>query len=338
MPTRVIFSYSPAERKLFNRLSTLLEPLRKRCLIDDWDESRVQAGEDQHHARQAAWTQAGLFVLFLSPEYLASDLPAQLLSYSVAQSVPVLTVLARPCLWEYAPPPLHAPAPFTLRGDLDDALVELIRVILNRLAGERSLPRPAPTGYQHDLYISYRRRDPVSGWVRHHFLRLVSQWLRAELDYEPSIHADLSEEDTTSPTAAPERHPLLYARCLLAIWSPDYFRSHSCVSELATVLDREQRTGARLIYPVLFSDGDHLPGQLGPHSLDGRLRHDLRSWNCPHPGFAEMRGGVELDREIRKLAVELSLLIRAAPPWDPDWPLTEAAVQAAPHVPLLRIL
>jgi macrodomain Ter protein organizer (MatP/YcbG family) len=39
--------------------------------------------------------------------------------------------------------------------------------------------------YQYDVFISYRRPNPVGDWVKNHFHPLLVEWLSQAMPYEP---------------------------------------------------------------------------------------------------------------------------------------------------------
>jgi hypothetical protein len=49
--------------------------------------------------------------------------------------------------------------------------------------------------YEHDLFISYRRRGDVKGWVQNHFCPRLREGLTNELPWEPKIWLDVDQEE-----------------------------------------------------------------------------------------------------------------------------------------------
>jgi len=85
------------------------------------------------------------------------------------------------------------------------------------------------------------------------------------VDHDTKIFVDLKIE-TGSAWPDELRHALKTSRCILAVWSPEYFRSEWCLAEWHTFREREKvanmisNSNSRgLIYPVKFADGDHFP-------------------------------------------------------------------------------
>lgn len=180
-----------------------------------------------------------------------------------------------------------------------------------------------PRDYVYDIFISYRREPPVLDWVRNHFYPLLDQWLPnfTPVTQRPKIFIDWQIE-TGAKWPAALKNALKVSRCLIPVWTPEYFRSEWCVAEWKTMIKREQlcRRGTTqnplgLIYPVIFSDGEHFP----TGALDTQHK-DLREWNYQYPVFRETAGYLAFDRAIQQLSQELANFIQRAPTWR-DWPV-----------------
>lgn len=200
-----------------------------------------------------------------------------------------------------------------------------------------------PGDYQYDVFLSYRREWPALDWVQNHFAwrleRLLGEFLPPE--HPPKVFVDTKEIETGQEWPLVLREALKNSRCLVAVWSPEYFRSPWCVAELGSMLERERLLGyrtqaeseRRLIYPVTFNDGIHFP-----EYIQGIQRRDLRPWNYPDPPFAQTKKIIRFHDEMKKLAEELAGLVLQAPPWREDFPVVTPAV-APPattlHVPRL---
>lgn len=180
---------------------------------------------------------------------------------------------------------------------------------------------PKVEAYQYDVFISYRRKAPVSEWLHNHFLPMLEQRLPDCLPVamRPRIFVDREIETGTHwPTRLCEA--LKTSRCLLPIWSPEYFRSDWCLAEWKSMVKREQLLRAKkkkcaIIYPVRFADGEHFPEE-AKNTQD----HDVRPWNIPHAVFRETHDYIAFDRDVQEIAKELAVMIRNAPPFS-DWPV-----------------
>ena len=193
--------------------------------------------------------------------------------------------------------------------------------------------------YLYDVFISYRHKPPMGEWVRNHFYPLLEQRLPDCLPvaHDTKIFIDWDIE-TGAAWPAKLRQALRTSRCLLAIWSPEYFRSAWCQAEWQTMLERHrlldlgtEQNPAGLIYPVTFADGEHFSSE----AKEAQQR-DLRKWNIPHPSFRETKDYVDFDREVQVLCKELAEMIQRAPAWQ-EWPIVTPAVPTNVMVKLPRL-
>jgi hypothetical protein len=121
-------------------------------------------------------------------------------------------------------------------------------------------------GYEYDVFISYRRADPVGGWVQNHFFPLLEMWLCESFPpgQDPKVYIDKKIE-TGAEWDEALRYALLRSRCLVSVWSPQYFGRKWCLAEWRSMRERERVLRERnnpklkLVYPVKFNDGDSFP-------------------------------------------------------------------------------
>jgi hypothetical protein len=197
--------------------------------------------------------------------------------------------------------------------------------------------------YEYDVFVSYRRTDPVRGWVHNHFFPLLDMWLRESfpVGQQPRLFIDQRIE-TGAQWADELRYALLRSRCRVCVWSPSYFGQEWCLIEWLSMSAREKvlkdrsHPHLRLVYPVKFNDGDSFP----EHARAAQYI-DLSRFNCPHAGFKETTPYINFDRQMQEVARKVAEMALAAPTWEPNWPLIAAPRPAglaatAPAVPLLR--
>lgn len=192
--------------------------------------------------------------------------------------------------------------------------------------------------YLYDVFISYRREPPVIDWVRNHFHPLMKQWLPNALPprHKTRIFMDELQIETGATWPLKLQEALKNSRCLVPVWSPEYFRSKWCLAELKSMQTRERLLGLRtkqrpegLIYPVVFFDGEHFPKDAQT------IQHkDLSQWNIPDVVFKQHLDYIELVRQIQDVVSELATMIRRAPTWA-DWPVT--IPQNAPQRPKMGL-
>jgi hypothetical protein len=70
---RVFISYSRKDSEFLEQFTTHLRPWQDRGLLDIWIDERVQPGEDWHQEIQQMIASAGVAVLLISPDFLASE-------------------------------------------------------------------------------------------------------------------------------------------------------------------------------------------------------------------------------------------------------------------------
>jgi len=175
--------------------------------------------------------------------------------------------------------------------------------------------------YEHDIFISYRRKQPVIDWMKYHFHPLLEERLPECLSYPPKIYID-SNIETGADWPASLRQALKRSRCLVAIWSAEYFRSPWCLAEWHTMMERERLVGLRsdetpsgLIYPVKFSDGEHFP-----EIAKNTQYKNLEKWNSKYESFKQTVHIIELEREMQNVCDEIAKTLKRCPSWQ-DWPV-----------------
>jgi len=115
-------------------------------------------------------------------------------------------------------------------------------------------------------------------------------------------------------------HALGRSKVLVALWTPTYFNSQWCTSELAHMYAREQRCGYRtvehphgLIIPALLQNGENFP--LKARSIQMKdLQGCANVWLAPDSPKKE-----ELSQRIREWTPQIVQAIRHAPDFDPMW-------------------
>jgi TIR domain len=179
--------------------------------------------------------------------------------------------------------------------------------------------------YEYDLFISYRRRGDVQKWVQRHFHPRLIESLTNELAWEPRVWLDVEQEEGVQWQANISR-ALLRSKYLLAVWTPDYFRSTWCLAEWRSMLAREEVLGMRsvetprgLVYPIRFSDGKHFHVT----AKATECKKDFSTMNYPYESWTESSSYLAFHDLVRDVASELSdwLADDRVPTWSDDWPL-----------------
>lgn len=152
------------------------------------------------------------------------------------------------------------------------------------------------------------------------FLPLFRGYLTASLGRNPTIFLD---REIATGDAWPERlkNALASARCLVAIWSPNYFISNWCRCECQFVMHRERVFNFRtvekpdgLIVPVTVHDGERFP----PYAKAIQYADWVRFARVGE-GFKKTERFVDFQDEMSDWAADVAKAINSAPNWDPAW-------------------
>ncbi len=174
--------------------------------------------------------------------------------------------------------------------------------------------------YEFDVFLSYSRKPPVLDWVRNHFEPELKQWLASHAAYEPKVFVDW-EMETGVRWPEKLRTALAKSRCMIAVWDPQYFRSDWCRAEWHVMRQREQLLGLGsgaakgLIYPIVFSDGEHFPPE-----AQWTQHNRFHDWNCPYPVYKESVKYLDFVEKMKAVSEELCSWFVNTPPWDSSWP------------------
>jgi hypothetical protein len=179
------------------------------------------------------------------------------------------------------------------------------------------------TGYDYELFMSYRRNGNVRDWVQNHLAPLLIRCLEDELPEKPRVFLDSNQEVGIE---WPDNilRALNRSKLLLAIWSPSYFTSPWCLAEWHTMLLREQALGIGglsklpgLIYPIRFSDGNSFPAE----AQQVQQELSFKDWRFPYLHFKDSILYLDFHRAVVRLAENIAERLQLCPPWQSDWPV-----------------
>jgi hypothetical protein len=171
--------------------------------------------------------------------------------------------------------------------------------------------------YEYDVFVSYRREEPVKTWVRKYFAPELRDWLNATCGPTNIFFDEESLDIGVSFTPSLE-HALRRSKVMIPVWAPGYFYSSWCVAELKTMFERERSIGFRtaanprvLVAPIRFGDGDSFP-----ISLVGDIKwEDFHPFAFTAPGWVETRTYMDFQSAIKQLATGIAAMLPHAPVW-----------------------
>lgn len=175
--------------------------------------------------------------------------------------------------------------------------------------------------YEYEVFISYRKVFPIREWVYEHLVPFIGPYLESELNMPVRIFLDKSEVEQGDAWPARLRRALAASRCLVAVWSPNYFQSQWCMKEYSVMRNRENRLGYRttenpagLILPLKVFDGQHFPQD----ALDVECL-DCRDYLRIGEGYRYTPRYVEFQDSLLKWATSAARAIAHAPEWSEEW-------------------
>ncbi|SBW21443.1 hypothetical protein FDG2_2009 [Candidatus Protofrankia californiensis] len=179
------------------------------------------------------------------------------------------------------------------------------------------------SGYQFDVFLSYRRAGTVLPWVHNHFHRMLVKCLTDELERRPKIFIDVDGVEVGDhwPDTLAQAHSR--SRLLVAVWTPSYFGSHWCVAEWRSMQHREAMfdlstapDACRLVYPIRLKDGTRFPSD-----AKKTQQQDMKEWNVSSPAFEQTPAYAGFEKQVGTVAEELAAKLELVPDWRPDFPV-----------------
>lgn len=189
-------------------------------------------------------------------------------------------------------------------------------------------------GYEYDVFFSYKHDGQSLDWNK----RVKDQlgfWLTQEMGGIPSrIFMDLESLSTGDQWKRRLSHAVRHSKCLVAVWSPEYFQSAYCLSERKAFQDRAQIVGQgniALVAPIRFHDGEHFPVEAQAVQMADFRDHT----SIVGEGFWRSNKAVELGDLIKRFAGDVARLVQKAPEFDPTWPAE--LVEQVPKAPKIGL-
>jgi hypothetical protein len=175
--------------------------------------------------------------------------------------------------------------------------------------------------YEYAVFISYRRNRLYDPWARDIFRPLLEARLQALAIHPARVFLDSTDIRSGQEWTTRVAHALCHSRCLVALWTPDYFRSDPCLWELTTMLTRERAHGFQtssnplgLVVPIRCCDGQNYP-----KAVQGRQQLDFRRYYLAG-NFRNRSLYFSLQQELNDwVETTLAEVIAATPAWQDSW-------------------
>lgn len=155
-PLLLFYSYAPEDEPLQQQLEKHLAMLQRQGIVHSWQKRQIEPGADWTALVDQSVKKADIFLLLVSPDYLASNYcygieMQRVLELHEAHETPVIPILLRPVEWRDAPfghlqylP--HNARPVTLWRNRDQAFAEIagaLRGVFQELSETTHLLREA---------------------------------------------------------------------------------------------------------------------------------------------------------------------------------------------------
>jgi predicted transcriptional regulator len=148
------------------------------------------------------------------------------------------------------------------------------------------------------------------------FLPLFTQYIEETLNRDIDIFLDTTSVAGGSAWQNKIKNALVYSKCMIAVWTPAYFRSQWCVKEFS-VFHKRQTTlkyltlekPEGLIIPIQLFDGTHYKKY-----LDHIQALDCRNYNRVGTGIKKTALYIELQDILMKWAKDVAAVIENIPP------------------------
>jgi len=171
--------------------------------------------------------------------------------------------------------------------------------------------------YRHDVFLSYTTEFPYGNWVHDLLLPFLGGYLHNELRRRIDIFVDRDGIRAGDDWPARLKEALVHSKSMVAVWSPSYFDSKSCVAELAVMMYRERKLGYRttanpggIVLPIVVHDGEYFP-----ETARKMQWLDCNEFARIGRGFAETPKYIEFQDKLRVWARGAASAIEQAPPW-----------------------
>lgn len=182
--------------------------------------------------------------------------------------------------------------------------------------------------YLYDMFFSYKRDEQTNSWHAE-VVAKIKYWLSQEIDStEVRIFFDTESIETGDRWHEKIAESLKKSKCLVAIWSPDYFRSRWCLSEWKSFLSREEKYNLKgtLIVPARCHDGKRFPDLAQQTQSE-----DFRPYFSTMDFFWKTEDAYVFEKEkLKSFATTIASRIKSAPNFNAEFPVEMVDPQDVP--------
>jgi len=171
---------------------------------------------------------------------------------------------------------------------------------------------------QYDVFFSYKRNDLTEVW-HNKVVERLEFWLNNELpDRDVAIFYDKESIEIGDRWRTKIGEALKHSRCIVAVLSPDYFKSKWCYAEILSFLKRQEtlEVGGGLIMGARFHDGHSFPSK-----IKAIQQLDFSEYASVNASFWETRKAAEFGEKIKEFAQVIAGHIKNAPDFQSDFPV-----------------
>ena len=173
--------------------------------------------------------------------------------------------------------------------------------------------------YVYDVFFSYRRGKQLDNWSEKMYEKL-EHWLNMELpEKEVKIFFDKVEIKTGAKWKEKIYDAIASSKCVVAILSPDYFKSKWCYAELLSFLKRsEMMSGHSLIFAASYHDGESFPD-----SVKAIQYKDFSPYAYTSEAFWDTDGALEFEKELKEFATHIAEAINKIEEHKEEFPIID---------------
>lgn len=172
--------------------------------------------------------------------------------------------------------------------------------------------------YKYDVFFSYRRNSLTALW-HDKVVERLEFWLNNEIhDRDVTIFYDKESIEIGDMWESKIGEAIKHSRCIVAVLSPDYFKSKWCYAEILSFIQRQEnlRMSGGLILGARFHDGHSFPPK-----IKAIQQEDFSSYASVSISFWETRKAAEFGEKIKGFAKEIARQIKNAPKFQNDFPI-----------------